>query len=479
MIIKEYIAHTVREALLKLLQAKNIPMELSPAIKVEYPKEEKFGDYATPIAMECAKILRMSPMQIGEEIKQHIDTQIFERIDVVKPGFINLFLSLPFLLKRLEEIVTVKDEYGKNKKQNPKKINLEFVSANPTGPLNVVSARAAAVGDTLANLLQASGDVVHREFYVNDYGNQVWWLGKSVWVRYRQMLGQDVPFPEEGYHGEYVKDIARYIHENFSQELSHIKDEDEIINFCARKAIEYNVASQKEDLDRFNVHFDTWFHESTLHQTGKVMEVFNYLESLGVIRDEDGKKVFVSTRFGDDKDRVVVRDDGRPTYLMADIAYHRTKIERGYDLIIDIWGPDHHGYIARLVGAMKAMGYDEKHFRILISQQVNLLMNGEAVKMSKRLGTFSTMRDLIEEIGTDVARYFFVMRSMDSHLDFDIDLAKRQSSENPVFYLQYAHARICSIFREAQNRNIHYNKAIVDVEHYNNPETIALLKLMA
>lgn len=479
MIIKEYIAQTVGEALTKLLQEKNISSELIPAIKIEYPKEEKFGDYATPVAMECARILRMSPMQIGQELTQHIDARIFERIDVVKPGFINIFLSLPFLLQRLEEIVTVRDDYGKNKKTNPRKVNIEFVSANPTGPLNVVSARAAAVGDTLANLLAASGDIVHREFYVNDYGNQVLWLGKSVWIRYRQMLGEEVAFPEEGYHGEYVKDIAKYIHENFSQELSHIKDEEEIVNFCARKAIEYNVASQKEDLDRFNVKFDTWFHESTLHHSGKVLDVYTYLESLGVIRDEDGKKVFVSTRFGDDKDRVVIRDDGRPTYLMADIAYHHTKIERGYDMIIDIWGPDHHGYIARLVGAMKAMGYDEKKFRILISQQVNLLMNGEAVKMSKRLGTFSTMRDLIEEIGTDVARYFFVMRSMDSHLDFDIDLAKRQSSENPVFYLQYAHARICSIFREAQNRGIQYTKSIADSEHFDNPETIALLKLMA
>jgi len=480
LIIKEYIAQLVNEALQKLLQTHGISQQLSPTVKIEYPKEEKFGDYATPIALECARILKTSPLQIGEQIKGFIDEQhIFERIDVVKPGFINMFLSLPFLVQRLQAIVTAHDDYGKNKKEYPRKVNIEFVSANPTGPLNIVSARAAAVGDTLANLLAASGDTVNREFYVNDFGNQVWWLGKSVWVRYQQMLGKDVIFPDEGYHGEYIKDIATYIHEKFSDELSNINDEEKAVQFCARKAIDYNIAWQKQDLERFNVHFDTWFYESTLHESGKVLDVFNYLESLGVITDDNGKKVFVSTKFGDDKDRVVIRDDGRPTYLMADIAYHRTKIERGFDLIIDIWGPDHHGYIARLVGAMKAMGYDENQFRILISQQVNLLTNGEAVKMSKRLGTFSTMHDLIDDIGTDVARYFFVMRSMDSHLDFDIDLAKRQSSENPVFYLQYAHARICSIFREAQNRNISYDKIIINTAHYNNPETITLLKLMA
>ncbi|HPQ52051.1 MAG TPA: arginine--tRNA ligase [Spirochaetota bacterium] len=450
----------------------------APQIKIEYPKEDRFGDYSTPFALESARIFRRSPLDIAAMLKPYIETSpLVQKVEIVKPGFINMFLSLDYLYGILNDVLSEKDLYGRSSEGKPRKVNIEFVSANPTGPLNIVSARAAAVGDTIANLLEASGHSVEREFYVNDYGNQVFLLGKSVLARYRELEGTDTAFPDDGYHGEYIRDIAAEIRDRFRDQVAAITDEDALITFMAEKAIAHNVEGQKKDLEKFNVRFARWFREKTLHEGGDVPKALEFLEGKGHVYEEDGKKVFRSTDYGDDKDRVVLRDDGRPTYFLADIAYHKNKMDRGYDEIIDIWGPDHHGYIARLSGAMKSMGFEG--FRILIAQQVNLIMDGELVKMSKRLGNFSTMSELLDDIGTDVARYFFIMRSLDSHLDFDIALAKRQSSENPVFYLQYAHARICSIFREAESRGIPYNPDNASISYLDNPEAIQLLKLMA
>ncbi len=378
----------------------------------------------------------------------------------------------------MKSAVRDKEAYGRRIKETPLKYNVEFVSANPTGPMNIVSARAAAIGDTIANLLEANGDLADREFYINDYGNQVNLLGKSVLSRYRELQGIDTEFPEDGYHGNYIKDIAAKLLSEHEKDLDIIEPEKDKIQFCAEKAIEYNVGDQRKDLGDFNVHFKRWFHERILHEQGDVLKTQKILEESGHIFEEDGKKVFRSTDFGDDKDRVVVRDDGRPTYLMADIAYHNDKLKRGYDRLIDIWGPDHHGYIARLTGAVQALGNEKEKFRVLIAQQVNLIMEGEAVKMSKRLGKFSTMRELIEEVGVDVSRYFFIMRSLDSHLDFDLALAKKNSSENPVFYLQYAHARICSIFKAAAERNIEYAPDRTVEKYLNNSEAETLMKLI-
>jgi arginyl-tRNA synthetase len=477
-IFKEELSRIIKSAIERSARDGKLPLETVPAVKVEYPKEEKFGDYATPFALESARLLKRNPLEIAEMLKSYIEeSPSIARVDVVKPGFINIFLSLDHLRETLGTIIRERDAFGKNLREKPRKVNIEFVSANPTGPLNIVSARAAAVGDTLANLMEASGDSVEREFYVNDHGNQVRLLGKSVLCRWRELRGETVEFPGDGYHGEYVKDIAAHIESKFHDELIAIKDEDALIDFMAGKAVEYNVAGQKEDLELFNVGFNRWFSERTIHEGGEVDRTLGFLEERGSVFTEEGKKVFRSTDHGDDKDRVLVRDDGRPTYFLADIAYHKNKIDRGYDTIIDIWGPDHHGYIARLAGAVKSAGYGGD-FRILIAQQVNLVREGEIVKMSKRLGKFSTMRELVDEIGVDVARYFFVMRSMDSHLDFDLVLAKRQSSENPVFYLQYAHARICSIFREALARGIEYVPGTAERTRLDNPEATALLKLL-
>ncbi|PKL40884.1 MAG: arginine--tRNA ligase [Spirochaetae bacterium HGW-Spirochaetae-1] len=480
MTVKEKIYAILEEALGQAIKEGVFTDTGYPAIKIEYPKDTKFGDYATPFAMESARVLRRSPMDTGNALKPYLEnnTGIIDRVDVVKPGFINIFISHDYLCSNLQEILNEDKNYGKRKKENPQRINIEFVSANPTGPMNVVSARAAALGDTIGNLFEACGDVVEREFYVNDFGNQVNLLGQSVLARVREHLGRDFSFPEDGYHGEYIKDIARHIIDSFSTEFEAISGEEDLITFCSEKAVEYNVGGQKKDLQDFNVNFSRWFHERTLHEEGAVEATFNDLEKNDVIYERENKKFFRSTDYNDDKDRVVIRDDGRPTYLLADIAYHRNKINRNYDRIIDIWGPDHHGYIARLAGAMQALGFPQDRFKILISQQVNLVMEGEAVKMSKRLGRFSTMRELVDEIGVDVARYFFLMRSMDSHLDFDLVLAKKQSSENPVFYLQYAHARICSIFREAEKRGISYKPGIINKELLNNDESSALMKHM-
>jgi arginyl-tRNA synthetase len=477
---KDTIAQIVRDALAGAAGEGIIGVGEAPPVKIDYPKEEKFGDYATPFAMEAARVFRKSPLDIGTAIAKHIKkSALVERVDVVKPGFINIFLSARYLCDVLKTVLDEKDAYGRNGKQFPRRINIEFVSANPTGPLNIVSARAAAIGDTLANLLEAAGDSVDREFYVNDFGNQVQLLGQSVLSRYKELAGETVTIPEEGYHGAYVKDIAIYIKENFSSQVDALPTDERKADFMAVMAIEYNVSGQRRDLARFNVNYTTWFSERGLHESGAVTRTREEMETRGLLYAEEGKTLFRSTDFGDDKDRVVVRDDGRPTYILADITYHRDKIARGYDLIIDIWGPDHHGYIARMAGAMKAFGYGEDAFRVLIAQQVNLVMEGELVKMSKRLGKFSTMSELLDEIGVDVARYFFIMRSIDSHLDFDLALAKKQSSENPVFYLQYAHARICSIFREAEKRGFSYEPSSMDGAQYDNPEALALLKLLA
>ncbi len=450
-----------------------------PEVRIEYPREQHHGDTSTSFSLESAKILRRSPMSIGEDLKEYISAfKEIERVEVVKPGFINLFFSFETICNSLDEIVREKDKYGFIKKDKPEKINIEFVSANPTGPLNIVSARAAAIGDTLANILEANGNIVDREFYINDFGNQVRLLGESVLARINEIKGEKSEFPEEGYHGQYVKEIAQFIIDNFENEYEKITDRKELIDYLAVKAVRFNVESQRKDLEDFNVKFAKWFSERSLHESGEVTATLSYLEERGAVYEKEGRKIFRAADYGDDKDRVVVRNDGRPTYLLADIAYHRDKIKRGYDRIIDIWGPDHHGYIARLSGAMRSMGFDDGKFRVLIAQQVNLVMEDETVRMSKRLGNFSTMRELIDEIGVDAARYFFIMRSMESHLDFDLTLAKKESSENPVFYLQYAHARICSIFREAEKRGIDLSRHNRDISYLNNPESIYLIKLM-
>jgi arginyl-tRNA synthetase len=341
---RDRITSLIAQSVSQAITEGRLPAFEIPDIKVEYPKEPKFGDYATPFALETAKPLRRSPLETGQVLKEYIErSDLVSSVDVVKPGFINIFLSFDHLYRNVHVILDERERYGKSSKDSPRRVNIEFVSANPTGPLNVVSARAAALGDTLANLLEMTGDAVEREFYVNDYGNQVYLLGRSVLARLRELRGEPSAFPEDGYQGEYIRDIAAHIDREYSAEVESTTDEEALIDRIAQWAIDYNVSSQTRDLAEFNVVFKKWFREKTLHDRGDVMGALQYLETRAVIYDQEGKKVFSSTMFGDDKDRVVVRDDGRPTYLLADIAYHLDKVRRGYDLSIDIWGPDHLG----------------------------------------------------------------------------------------------------------------------------------------
>ncbi|EIE00125.1 arginine--tRNA ligase [Leptospira licerasiae] len=444
-------------------------------IRIEYSREESFGDYSTSFALENSKLLGKKPLDSAALLVGYLQakTDLFEKVDFTPPGFVNFRISPSFLIRFSENTIQKNDIFPKL--ENPKKVNLEFVSANPTGPLNIVSARAAATGEAFANLLKAVGHSVDKEFYVNDYGNQVFLLGVSTMVRIRETLGESSSIqenaddgrsieellsqnviPAEGYRGDYLNIIAKQLLENPNTEKeikSHLdkKEYSVLAEKCSRWTVESNLIWQKKDLDLFGVNFDRFFSETTLHESGKVLGVLENLKKSGKVFEEEGKQIFRSEDYGDDKNRVVVRDDGRPTYLLADIAYHNDKISRGYEKIIDIWGPDHHGYIARLTGAVQALGYPKENFQVIIAQQVNLLMAGQKMKMSKRAGEFQTMEDLLGYLGKhakDVARYFFTMRSLDSPLDFDLDLAKDESDKNPVFYLQYAHARVCSIFRE-------------------------------
>ncbi|MBP7283763.1 MAG: arginine--tRNA ligase [Leptospiraceae bacterium] len=443
-------------------------------VRVEYSRNEKFGDYSTPFLLENKDILG-DPKENSEKFLELFrDVKLFSKVDFTPPGFINFRIENSHLLNYINSFVlSDTDKYAQVEEKE--RIIFEFVSANPTGPLNIVSARAAATGDSICNLLSTLGHTVHREFYVNDYGNQVFLLGVSCLARLREELtgkplefqeeGDTTPIeilleknilPMEGYRGEYIKDIAKQVYADISKkntidEMLTAKNYKELSEKFAAWAVEKNLETQKEDLVSFGVNFDLFYSEKSLHESNSVLAVLENLKKANDIKEEDGKQVFTSIKYGDDKDRVVVRDDGRPTYLLADIAYHKTKIDRGFQQIINIWGPDHHGYIARLRGAMISLGFKEEKFKVLISQQVNLISKGEKQKMSKRLGQFQTMKDLLEFLGEssrDVGRYFFNMRSLESPLDFDLDLAKEESDKNPVFYIQYAHARIHSIFRE-------------------------------
>ena len=443
-------------------------------VRVEYSRNEKFGDYSTPFLLENKDLLGDAKENSERFLELFKNVKLFSKVDFTPPGFINFRIEDSHLLNYIHSFIEANNNLFAQVDEK-EKIIFEFVSANPTGPLNIVSARAAATGDTICNLLKTLGHTVHREFYVNDYGNQVFLLGVSCLSRLREHLtGVSLSFqedgdtssietlleknilPGEGYRGEYIKEIAIQIYSDTNKksvidELLKTKSYQSLAEKFAVWAVERNLQTQKEDLISFGVNFDLFYSEKSLHESNSVLTVMDNLKKSGDIKEEDGKQVFTSTKYGDDKDRVVVRDDGRPTYLLADIAYHKTKIDRGFNQIINIWGPDHHGYIARLRGAMISLGFSESRFKVLISQQVNLISKGEKQKMSKRLGQFQTMKDLLEFLGEsakDVGRYFFIMRSLESPLDFDLDLAKEESDKNPVFYIQYAHARIHSIFRE-------------------------------
>ncbi len=424
-----------------------------PEVQLTVPPKKEFGDFASNFAMQSARTLRCNPRVLAQYIVENLDCPYVKKAEIAGPGFINFYLNPDWVYDMLARIVEAGENYGNLPKASDEKIQLEYVSANPTGPLHVGHGRGAAVGSALGNLLKAAGYDVEQEYYINDAGNQMNNLARSVNARYLELLGKEIEFPEDGYHGHDIIDTAQRIINKYGDRFLQMAEAERLEEF---KTIAYQekLAALKEDLERFNVRFDVWFSEKTLHEANKIKEACDRLLEKGYMYEQDGALWLHSTAFGDDKDRVVIRDNGVPTYFAADIAYHANKFGRGFDRVINLWGADHHGYIARMKAAMQCMGYQPEQLEILILQMVRLLRDGQEVKMSKRTGQSVTLNELIDEVGTDAARFFFVMRSIDSQLDFDLDLAKKKSNDNPVFYVQYAHARICSIMRQVAEAGI-------------------------
>lgn len=447
--VKEALAEAALEA--GLVATK----EELPTITLEVPKDKTHGDLATNLAMQLTKIAKKNPRQIAEAIIEKLGTgrASIQLAEIAGPGFINFRLDKSYLHPIVGEVLTQGGRYGEVNAGQGKRVQVEFVSANPTGSLHLGHARGAAVGDALCNVLSAAGYEVTREYYINDAGNQVNNLARSIEARYRQALGQSAEMPEDGYHGEDIVGFAKELAEQEGDRLLSLGD-GERFDFFRTYGLDKELAKIKRDLARFGVRFDEWYSETSLYENDKVTEVLAALRAQGHVYEEEGAVWLSSTTFGDDKNRVLVKNDGSYTYLTPDAAYHMDKYKRGYDQMINIWGADHHGYIPRMKAAMAALGNDPDKLTVLIAQMVSLFQNGEKVKMSKRTGKAVTMEDLMDEVGVDAIRYFFTMRSMDSHLDFDMDLAVSKSNENPVFYVQYAHARICSIFRQAEEQGI-------------------------
>ncbi len=451
--IKQQLIAAIGQAAAKAMADGVFTAEQLPEIALEVPPQKEFGDYATNFAMQSAKAAKMNPRVIAQAIIDRIDEPWMEKAMIAGPGFINFYLKSDLLYQDLAAILAAGEKFGQSNAGQGERIQVEFVSANPTGPLHVGHGRGAAVGSALVNLLRTAGYRVEAEFYINDAGNQMDNLAASVNARYLELMGKTVDFPEDGYHGRDIIDTAKRIIDKHGDKYLAMPEEQRLSEF-KEVGLKEKLAALKEDLEQFGVTFDVWFSERTLHNSGAVKATCEQLQANGNIYEKDGALWLKSTAYGDDKDRVVFRDNGVPTYLAADIAYHRDKFARGFNRVINIWGADHHGYISRVKAAINAMGYNAENLEILILQMVSLYQAGQLVKMSKRTGQGVTLSELIEEVGRDAARFFFIMRSTDSQLDFDLDLAKSHTNENPVYYIQYAHARIASIFRQVADAGL-------------------------
>ena len=455
--MKDLLKQGITEALKKAIDAGTLPAGDYPDVALEVPPQKEFGDFASNIAMQAARVAHKAPKLIAQAIVDGMDYPWLDHAEIAGAGFINFFLKNDVIYDTLKQILAAGDAYGHAPLREDDTVQVEYVSANPTGPLHVGHGRGAAYGSALVNLLRAAGCNVQAEYYINDAGNQMNNLAISVNARYLELLGKPSEIPENGYHGQDIIETAQAIIDQDGDKYLAMPEEERLALFKERAYAE-KLKALKRDLAHFNVHYDNWFSERTLHPDA-IQAACKVLEERGKIYEKDGALWLKSTDYGDDKDRVVIRDNGVPTYLAADIAYHKNKYDRGFKKMINIWGADHHGYVARVKAAMTALGYDASQLEVLLLQMVRLLRNGEVVKMSKRTGQAITLNELIEEVGTDAARYFFIMRSLDTQLDFDIDLAKSHSNENPVYYIQYAHARICSIFRQAQETKLALGKA--------------------
>lgn len=482
--MKRTVENAILGAVETLLKTKWEISEL-PRFEVEAPKIEAHGDLATNLAMLLAKPLKRAPRQIAEEIVDTIvngsnEGKIFESVEIAGPGFINFRFGNAFWHENLYKILHEDRSYLRRNIGEGRKIQVEFVSANPTGPLHIGHGRGAAVGLALSNLLETAGYKVEREFYINDAGRQVGLLGLSVYVRYQQILGSKMEFPENAYQGEYIGEAAEALIAETGEKYRDVpfdKCGEDITGWSYKRML----AEIKTDLENFGIRFDTWKSEKSLYEANEVQNALDVLKARGHLYEHDRALWFKSSAFkDDDKDRVVVKQDGEYTYFASDIAYHKDKLDRGYDCIIDIWGADHHGYVARISAVLQAFGYNKDKFQVILVQIVSLLRKGLPVKMSKRSGEFITLREVMDEVGADITKFIFLTRRSDSHLDFDIETAKQQSSENPVFYVQYAHARINSIFRQAPTKGFNdvdrNNMQDIDVSRLTEPEELGLIK---
>lgn len=446
--LKQIIKNIISDALRRL----EIEYDDSKIV-VEIPKDRNNGDFSTNIAMQLVKILKMNPREIANKIVSVIeDKEEIKKVEVAGPGFINIYLDDAYVFSGVESVLLEDSNYGKSLIGNNEKINIEFVSANPTGILHLGTARGAAYGANLANILSFAGYDVTKEYYINDAGNQIINLGKSIKERYKGLCGLEENMPEDGYYGSEIIDIAKNIYNEFNDSKL-----DADLEYFKETGVSYLLSIIKTDLSNFGVNFDVWTSEKKIRAKGRIEESLKILDEKGLVYKLDDATFLRTTVYGDDKDRVLIKSDGSYTYLVPDIAYHLDKFDRGFDYLVDVFGADHHSYVSRLKASIEALGYDKDKLEVRLLQMVRLLRDGEIVKMSKRTGGNITISELVEEIGKDAARYFFATRSLDGQMDFDISLALKQSSDNPLFYVGYAHARICSILKDAKEKNISIN----------------------
>ena len=454
---EQQLKDAVRKAALEAMAAGELPEAELPPVAVEIPGDRVHGDLASNIAMLSARAFHKAPRQIADILLSHLSLggTYLERAETAGPGFLNFFLSPAFYAAAVAEILEQKNQYGRSDYGAGKKVMVEFVSANPTGPMHMGNARGGALGDCLASVLDAAGYDVWREFYINDAGNQIEKFGLSLEVRYLQLfLGDQAPeMPEDAYHGDDIREHARHYADEHGDTLVALPS-DQRRKALVAYALPLNIEKMKADLLKYRIEYDQWFRESSLHDDGEVREVLDLLGQKGLTYEKDGALWYKASENGGEKDEVLVRANGTPTYFAADIAYHRNKFRRGFDTCIDVWGADHHGHVARMKGAMDAVGLDGSKLQVVLIQLVRLMRDGEVVRMSKRSGKAIQLADLLDEVPVDAARFFFNLREANSRMDFDLDLAVEQSASNPVYYVQYAHARICSLFRNLQSEGV-------------------------
>ena len=481
-VAKEQLREKILESLGSCISDGKLPMQPIMKFIIEIPENKEYGDLATNVAMACAKSFKMPPIQIAQTIIDNISLKetYFEKYNIISPGFINFFFKKSWFKDILKGINLHGANYGRSNIGQKEKVMIEFVSANPTGPMHMGNARGGSLGDCLASVLDFCGYNVSKEFYVNDAGNQIEKFGKSLEARYLQIFkGNKDQFPEDGYHGEDIKILAQSFAEinsdNFVNEESDVRIK-ALVNFSLPK----NIAKMKEDLKKYRIEYDNWFKESTLHKNAEIDKVIELLKKNNVVYEKEGALWYQATKYGAEKDEVLIRANGYPTYFAVDIAYHYNKfVVRGFDKAIDIWGADHHGHVARLKGAINALGLENFKLDIILMQLVRFVKDGEIIKMSKRTGESITLDNLLDEVSVDAARFFFNMREYNSHLDFDMDLAVEQSSKNPVYYVQYAYARICSILDKVQGNAFYVLKVEEEGDYLYRSEEKELIKMLA